>query len=324
MLHITNGDNANQVIQSMNIEGRYLAWADVLHDGPVPAGLSLDEMAQVRANFIHHCGWASEFEALTHFQTRDSLFVHTAKEGGVVIWNSPELYDQLHLIQLLSWYRSEGLQCVPPELVLVPCLLGLATEKDNLPLCFDRRSQVTEVQLNLAEDAWHAFTSSNPRMLSALLQTEMDALPYLKNGLLRLMQEYPGKDGVSRTQRQVLRAVSEGIVAPGQIFAASQNAESPQFMGDSSFWLFIREMVNSPAPLLKVVGSNEFRVPGMFGPDDAFIAQRLKLTSLGEHVLAGEADWLAAHQIDRWIGGVHLNPENIWRWDSQNTTFIRG
>lgn len=324
MLHITNGDNANQVIQSMGIEGRYLAWADVMHDGPAPAGLNLDEMSQVRANFIHHCGWASEFEALTHFQSRDALFVNAAKEGGVVIWNSPELYDQLHLIQLLAWYRSEGRNCKPPELVLVPCLLGLATEKDNLPQCFSARSKVTEEQLTLAEDAWHGFTSSNPRLLSALLTEPMDAMPYLNNGLQRLVQEYPDPYGISRTQRQALNAVAKGISAPGRIFAASQQAESPQFMGDSSFWLFIKEMVSSAAPLLSVDGADEFKVPGMFGPDEAFLSQRLRLTPLGEQVLAGDVDWLAKHQIDRWIGGVHLNPENIWRWDSQNATFIRG
>ena len=33
---------------------------DVLHEGPVPQGLSLADLSEVRANFIHSRGWAAE------------------------------------------------------------------------------------------------------------------------------------------------------------------------------------------------------------------------------------------------------------------------
>jgi hypothetical protein len=57
MLHITNGESVT--IGMTGIGGRVLAWKDVLHEGPAPAGLTLREMSRVRARFIADCGWAS-------------------------------------------------------------------------------------------------------------------------------------------------------------------------------------------------------------------------------------------------------------------------
>lgn len=323
MLHITNGDNANQILQRAEISGRFLSWSDVLHDGPVPAGLTLDEMSQVRANFIHHCGWASEFEALTHFQARDAVFLSCVRESDVVIWNSPELYDQLHLIQLLSWYSSDAGRDYPlPALVLTPFLLGSAIEED-LPGCFEQRQTVSVEQLQAAEEAWYAFTASTPRALAAVLQQDLKCLPYLASGLQRMLEEYPDLNGINRTERQILSIIAGGESAPGLIFKASQQQEDPQFMGDSSFWLVMKRMIESDMPLIALSDDSEFRLPGMFGADEAFLQQRLSITDQGAQVLAGNVDWLAQERIDRWVGGVHLNPENIWRWDAQNDRFVR-
>ena len=43
MLHIVNGDCATEALKDSEIEGDILSWLDVLHDGTVPEGLSLEE-----------------------------------------------------------------------------------------------------------------------------------------------------------------------------------------------------------------------------------------------------------------------------------------
>lgn len=322
MLHITNGDNANEVLRQAAIEGAFLAWADVLHEGPVPAGLSLPEMSLIRARFISYCGWASEFEAQTHFQTRDTLFTAAAGRGEVVIWNSPELYDQLHLLQLLAWYAQEGSHLAPPALVFVPGLIGAEDSKgEALRACYAKAAPASADQLALAMEGWQAFTAANPRALAGFAEQPNEALPWLSAGLRRLLQEYPDPQGISRTERQILLAVAAGKQGPGEIFRHVWAQEEMPFMGDSSFWQIIKAMLESCQPLLLLEGGQPFRLPGMFGPDEAFLAQRLRLTEAAEQLLAGQGDWLAQHRIDRWIGGVHLNPDNRWRWDGDQ--FLR-
>ena len=57
ILNITNGDSAVKIMQEAEIPGALLPWRDILHDGPVPESLSLDELSKVRAQFIVERGW---------------------------------------------------------------------------------------------------------------------------------------------------------------------------------------------------------------------------------------------------------------------------
>ena len=71
MLHIVNGDCAIEALKDSGIEGDFLSWLDVLHDGPVPEGLSLEELSEVRADFIADCDWAVLEKAKNAFQKRN-------------------------------------------------------------------------------------------------------------------------------------------------------------------------------------------------------------------------------------------------------------
>jgi len=50
MLHITNGSSV--ALKQTNLPGDVIYWADVLHEGPVPAGLSLRELSRIRERFL--------------------------------------------------------------------------------------------------------------------------------------------------------------------------------------------------------------------------------------------------------------------------------
>ena len=47
MLYIVNGDCVIEALKDSGIEGDFLSWLDVLHDRPVPEGLSLEELSEV-------------------------------------------------------------------------------------------------------------------------------------------------------------------------------------------------------------------------------------------------------------------------------------
>jgi hypothetical protein len=48
----------------------------------------------------------------------------------------------------------------------------------------------------------------------------------------------------------------------------------------------------------------------------------LALTDVGRAVLEGRADRVEVLGIDRWLGGTHLRPGYVWRWDSQTTGVV--
>ena len=59
ILNITNGGSAVEIMKEANIEGVFLPWEDVLHDGPVPDNLSFENLSKVRAEFIIKRGWGT-------------------------------------------------------------------------------------------------------------------------------------------------------------------------------------------------------------------------------------------------------------------------
>ena len=54
ILNITNGDCAVETMKKANIAGLFLPWRDVLHEGPVPDDLSLEEF--IESSGTVHCG----------------------------------------------------------------------------------------------------------------------------------------------------------------------------------------------------------------------------------------------------------------------------
>ena len=74
LLNIVNGDCAIEALIHSGIEGDFISWLDVLDDEPVPEGLRLEELSNIRAKFIAECDWDSLQNAKDSFRKRDIVF----------------------------------------------------------------------------------------------------------------------------------------------------------------------------------------------------------------------------------------------------------
>ena len=105
-LIITNGDSAIVTMQEAGIAGDILPWRDILHDGPVHADLSLEELSKVRAEFITNRGWGEAKAIQQEFTDRDNQLKSYKNYEKVVLWFEHDLYDQLQIIQILDWFNN--------------------------------------------------------------------------------------------------------------------------------------------------------------------------------------------------------------------------
>ena len=69
MLHLTNGDSVVPGIEATGVGGEILPWRDVLHEGPVPAGLDAAALRAVRA--LSACGWGPPESIEAEMRARD-------------------------------------------------------------------------------------------------------------------------------------------------------------------------------------------------------------------------------------------------------------
>jgi hypothetical protein len=289
MLHVTNGDSAASTLRRVGLAGEVIAWRDVLHEGPTPAGLALEAMSDVRARFLASPGGESFPEIRREFGARDAA-VRGARD--VMLWFEHDLYDQLQLIQLLATLADQPE--TSSEMICINAFPGVERfyglgqlSAPQLASLWPQRRRVTQAQITLGARAWKAFCSPDPLALRQFLSSDLAALPFLRAALERQLEEFPAApDGLSRTERQILRIVAAGKQTFDDIFRANQEDESAPFLGDSTFRSRIDAMIDARVPLLT-------REP-------------FTLTDAGRRVLAGDVDARQLNGIDRWMGGVHL------------------
>lgn len=320
-LIITNGDAAGELLRKAFTGTEVLPWRDVLHDGPVPLTDTLEELSELRADFLAGRNWGDPDILRENFQARDRGLAHHEVFETVTLWFEHDLYDQLQLIQILDWFHGnpggrEGLRLVQADDFL-------GTQNEQSIIAFqDKCKDVSDEQLSLAGAAWAAFRQTSPASWAALLEQDLSALPYLEPAITRMLQELPdAASGLARTQSQILMAINEGVGEPRRLFGAVEKMEQAAFMGDWSFWVWLDDMAAGPGALIEPL-------EGQFSPEmsedefKAFVASPLRLTALGLQVLGGGADYAKAAKIDRWTGGAHLTNDNLWRWDNQKNLLV--
>jgi len=316
LLNITNGDSTVDIMKQAGVPGILLPWRDILHDGPVPDGLSLEDLSKVRAKFIADRGWGAPEAIEQGFIARDNVLRSCEQYENVILWFEHDLYDQLQLLQILDWYDNH--RPIKPKLAIICVDQYLGTlSPEQMAMLYRYEQTVTEDHLALASKAWSAFRASTPEQWFALLQMDTRALPYLAGAIFRQLQEYPDcRHGLSRTALQALNIIAHGEQRPGRVFALYQETEERRFLGDASFWVILHELLESSPPLLKLAEHKTLTLP--FSPDQA-----LTITPAGEAVLAGKSNWLNSFKLDRWMGGVHLTSSNLWCWDPLTTSITK-
>ncbi len=322
VLHITNGGSAVHSMEKAGLSGVFLSWDDPLHDGPVPAGLSLARLSARRAEFLTEGGLAEPTEAKRRFEARDATLADFARFDEVVLWFEHDLYDQLQLIQILDWFGDQNWRGTRLSLVQSGEHLG-EIPPQRYPELLKRRQPATAEQLRQARTAWRAFTSPDPTEVDQARKSSGSALPYLAAALRRHLEEFPSiEEGLGRTERQILRAVAGGHQDPASAFQANQRLEEAKFLGDWSFWIRVENLLAGDHPLLRAT-TGSFRRPPR-DPDETgdFRRQRLQVTSEGVAVLEGRADRVQLNGYHQWFGGALLDDTRLWRWDRRRQFLI--
>lgn len=305
-LHVTNGDSVLHTWKKAGLLGTHLAWRDVLHEGPVPGNLPLDALSRVRADYLAARGLGNAIRLHRDFEKRDAIIRRAAEFEEIVLWFEHDLYDQLHLLQILAVLEDQGIGAGAVQLIQSDQYLGMLTA-DEIMALFPKRRFLTSAMAAAAAHAWRSFTSAAPEELQRAAQKTYAGFPFLAAALKRLCEEFPATGtGLSRTQKQLLEACAQGARTKQDLFRRSQAREEASFLGDTPSYAHVDDLCAEPAPLLTALDGG------------------YELTVLGRRVLAGDADWLEQQTLDRWIGGSHLTRENDWRWDEASERLVQG
>ena len=320
-LIITTGDSAGDLLRRTLRGTEVLPWRDVLHEGPVPLTSTIEELTKSRVAYLAGAGGGDIESVDFELTSRDRGLSVNGEFDNVILWFEHDLYDQLQLLQVLDWFAEHPGE--PDTLLLVQTDDYISRQDpDAITEQASLARPVTQAQLDLANVAWTAFRQPTPEAWAGLLKEDhlgrdLSALPFLRPAMFRMLEELPGGDGLSRTERQIVSTLqSEQALTALDLFQAVQKQEDAEFMGDWSFWRVLEGLALGAEPLVAGLEGAPFQ----FADKDrmkAYVASHPALTSLGKSVLAGNADWAEHHKIDRWWGGTHLTRASLWRWDEE-------
>jgi hypothetical protein len=321
VLHILNGDCAADLLRESGVPGTITITADVLHEGPAPAGLAPERWRKIRARYLAESGYDDYDRCLTQLTEWDRMIESAEEYDEVVLWFEHDLFDQLLMIRTLDWYAGRNLGRTALSLICIGEFPGVVPfhglgdlSPGQMAALIPKRRRVNEGQKLLARDAWRAFCAPDPRGIEDLLRRDTSPLPFLAGALRRHLEEFPAvRNGLSRTEQQALLGVAAGHGTFEKLFRATQRMEERVFMGDASFLRNLRVLAAGSRPLLRLEPS----------PGGSLRSLGISLTTTAWDVLEGRDDWVQIQGLDRWLGGVHLQGrETQWRWDAEGARLV--
>jgi hypothetical protein len=314
-LHVANGTSTTTTIEAAGIPGATSIWADPLHDGPVP---DVDDatLIEIRSRFLRGLPGELEPDPVNDLRRWREVIANHEAYDELVLWFEHDLFDQLNLIQLLTYIRGSVPAAKTVSLICIdtfpgrPHFRGLGElTASELASLLPMRAPVSDEQYRIAADAWTAFRAPTPIRLADLCRADTSGLPYLAAALERFLQDYPWTDdGLSRTERRLLQIAASGETSLLAAFPRMGEHDSAYHVTDLSLCAYVRELAATSPPLLSLAP----------GPADGRIDMQrtVRITEAGRAVLRGEQDRIGLCGFDAWRGGVHLHDGAVmWRWN---------
>lgn len=319
-LFITNGDSAADLLAASGLAGTILPWRDILHEGPLVPAESLERLSDIRAAYLSERFGLDFAEIRGEFGARDSVLRHHERFDRIEIWLEHDLYDQLQLLQVLSFFAAEGRT---DGLVLVQADSFLGQEKaDTIRRFAENARFVDRPMLEAADRVWADLCADTPWPALQRLYSAPNAFPFLAPSLRRFLDELPSpRSGLCRSEAAMLAGIAGYRVAPGSLFRLVLKTEEAAFMGDWSFFRMLEDLAFSAEPLIA-------GLPGRFEPfgakeaRDAYIMAPIELTPFGQAVFDGGEDHIAVNGIERWWAGTRLSGYDVWRFDRVKATLL--
>jgi hypothetical protein len=328
-LIVTTDDSGAGHLKQSRIADKVVALRDCLVWGPVPG--AEDPAGFFRARETAHDGdpriagelhdWDRAQPALAAWE--EVLALCKAYER-VELWIDPTPNEQLLAVRTITWLAAHP--AIVDKLYVVHAD-GPLGERSG-PHLATLSPRVVKVQVDAIETAsraWNAWCARSPERWFGLLETDLDAFPYLRGTVMLLLGELPALGtALGATERLLLRTVAPGDVRPGRFSEANIQDNAGRVFGHFEEGRIIDRMASCAVPTL--VGLLESPFDLALHDDrtrfDRYLQSRLSLSELGRALIDRRDDFSRHNRIDRWWGGSRLTNANLWRWDRLNATLL--
>lgn len=316
-LHVRCGHDIQQTLEQAGFSGDFLPYIEPLCIGP----LFLDEktLSAIRAEYVSD-RLLSEMKEVEKSleQIKSEAKQATSKlldndYQRIVLWVEHDNYDQLMLIRslyLLSYQNTTKVEII--EVSTFPGrerFIGLGQlPPEALRALWNSRKKVSVEHITVATELWPAFCSKSPlKLVEYYHKVDQGLFPNIRAVIFRHLQELPHIDSkyglVERLTIDILKNEEEGLEF-NELFKRYMKLEPLVYLGDLMYWALIKPLTEGPEPILQAQRSES----------KDWYNNRISLSKSTHNRTSKVAD--------KWVGGIHLTPNNFWSWDHQDLATI--
>jgi hypothetical protein len=236
---------------------------------------------------------------------------------AIELWIDPEPNARLTLVRLLDYLRQHGKTAA--KLTLVQWDDAIAEQP---PEAISRwrppAVKILNDHLEAGSLAWRAYQQPTPRDWFKLLSKDLGFLPQLRQSVLELLEELPmPATGLGATEMQMLELIVAGNERPFDVFPGHGKRNQRRVFDYWEVGALLEGLARCPAPAVAGLEEGPFTEEMHKDPSrlERYKRSALKLTPLGEAILAGTEDFSRHNPVHRWWGGTELTNDRLWRWD---------
>ncbi|MEP2670324.1 MAG: DUF1835 domain-containing protein [Cyclobacteriaceae bacterium] len=232
-LHVLTGDALLENFPAGKLEGSIAISRECLVEGPVKA-IALEEFWSIRESYLSATYPESDInyqdEVAFEFNKLNDL-----NDGDEVnLWFEHDLFCQVNLWFTLSLLNGKGISVyrVYPAIADPDELwdgFGPMSPEELLK-CYEQKILLTPEDIQLGNDLWLAYTSSDNNTLKTLSNTPNEAFPYLKEvceAQIGRTSESPG-----RPERILQEIINQGNTSFNKAFMEFSEQEGIYGFGD--------------------------------------------------------------------------------------------
>ena len=242
-LHILNGDHALELWQECGFRGQSLVWRETYLEGPLPDTDDLDIFRHARAEYLSHfdeLAGIDKSRLYRHLQKMDEAVLLLPENANLMLWFDSCMFDQTILMRILSLLNRKHAAMN----VFMYCCDGNCLKKADFMQGNSGKVQLQPHDWAAAEEAWILFIRKDADGIMHLLEREpFERMPKMKKALLRCIDEIPDRNGLTRTQRQILQLIADGRHGFMEIFKGLADFEEYPFLGDTACQRLLDQLV---------------------------------------------------------------------------------
>ena len=210
-LHVANGSCTTDIIEAARLPGARSIWANPLYEGPVPAGLSDDELLNIRARYLAGPDEHATVHPMNDLRVWRHVIADHESYDELVLWFEHDLFNQLNLIQLLTWIRGHPASRVA-SLICIGSFpgrrrfkgLGELSPEELAPL-FDTRHPISDAEyISPGKPGRHSADQALKRWTRSAMRTRPRCLTWARPSSAFCRSIRRPMDGLSRSERRLL------------------------------------------------------------------------------------------------------------------------